>query len=69
MAKERAAASRTPEGYEKYIVILSVEDIETMKNLAYWERLTIKQAFAQAIADYKAKYEKKNGRLKQRPGK
>lgn len=70
MAKKvRAAASRTPEGYEKYIVILSVEDIEAMKNIAYWDRLTIKDAYSQAIADYKAKYERKNGKLKPRPDK
>lgn len=64
---ERAAGKRTKEGEEKYIIIASTEDIEVMKNIAYWDRLTIKQAFASAIADYKAKFEKKNGLLKQRP--
>jgi hypothetical protein len=64
---DRAAAKQTKQGEEKYIIIAAVEDIEAMKNIAYWDRLTIKQAFAQAIADYKAKFEKKNGPLKQRP--
>lgn len=64
---ERAAGKRTKEGEEKYIIIAAVQDIEAMKNIAYWDRLTIKQAFAQAIADYKAKFEKKNGPLRQRP--
>lgn len=64
---KRAAAKRTKEGEEKYIIIASTADIETMKNIAYWDRLTIKEAFAGAIADYKAKYEKKNGVLKSRP--
>lgn len=63
----KAAAQRTKEGEEKYIIIASTGDIEAMKNLAYWNRLTIKEAFANAIADYKAKYVKKNGPLKSRP--
>jgi hypothetical protein len=66
-APERAAGKQTKEGEEKYIIIASTEDIETMKALAYWNRLTIKETYAEAIADYKAKYEKKNGQLKQRP--
>lgn len=64
---DRAAGKRTKEGEEKYIIIAAVDDIEAMKNIAYWDRLTIKEAFAQAIADFKAKYEKKNGALKSRP--
>lgn len=64
---DRAAGKQTKEGEEKYIIIASTADIETMKNIAYWDRLTIKETFAGAIADYKAKYEKKNGPLKQRP--
>lgn len=63
----KAAAQRTKEGEEKYIFIAKAEDIEAMKNIAYWERLTIKEAFAAAIADYRVKYEKKNGPLKSRP--
>lgn len=63
----KAAAQRTREGEEKYIIIATTDDIEAMKNIAYWERLTIKEAYAAAIADYKAKYVKKNGPLKSRP--
>lgn len=63
----KSAAMRTKEGEEKYLFIAQTEDIEAMKNIAYWDRITIKDAFAQAIADYKAKYEKKNGVLKKRP--
>lgn len=63
----KASAKNTKEGEEKYIIIASTADIETMKNIAYWDRLTIKETFAGAIADYKAKFEKKNGPLKQRP--
>ena len=63
----RAAAKQTKEGEEKYIVILKTASIERMKDLAYWDRLTIKETFEQAIADRIAKYEKKNGPLKSRP--
>lgn len=62
----KAAAKRTKEGEEKYIVILKTDSIEKMKNLAYWDRMTIKEAFEQAIADRVTKYEKKNGPLKKR---
>lgn len=63
----KASAKNTKAGEEKYIVIMKSEDVEAAKNLAYWERLTIKEVFANALADYKAKYEKKNGPLKSRP--
>lgn len=62
----KASAQRTKEGEEKYIIIAKTEDIEAMKNIAYWDRITIKEAFARAIGDYKTKYQKKNGTLKQR---
>lgn len=63
----KASAKNTKQGEEKYIVIMKTEDVEAAKNLAYWERLTIKEVFANALADYKARYEKKNGPLKSRP--
>lgn len=63
----KASAKNTKEGEEKYIVIMKSEDVEAAKSLAYWERLTIKEVFANALADYRAKYEKKNGPLKSRP--
>jgi len=63
----KAAARGTKEGEERYIIILKTESIEKMKDLAYWERLAIKEAFEQAIADRVGKYEKKNGPLKSRP--
>jgi len=62
----KSAALRTKEGEEKYIIIARTRDIEDMKNIAYWERISIKETYAQAIADRKAKFEKKNGPLKRR---
>lgn len=63
----KAAAKNTKEGEEKYIIIARTGDIEAMKNIAYWDRLTIKEVYAQAIADRVAKFERKNGPLKSRP--
>lgn len=63
----KASEKNTKAGEAKYIIIATTEDIETMKNIAYWERLTIKETYANAIADYRAKYEKKNGPLRSRP--
>lgn len=63
----RAAAALTKSGEEKYIIIAKTEDIEAMKDIAYWDRLTIKQVYAQAIADRIARFQRKNGPLKPRP--
>lgn len=63
----KAAAKNTKEGEEKYIIIAKTGDIEAMKNIAYWDRLTIKEVFAQAIADRVTKFERRNGSLKSRP--
>lgn len=63
----KAAAARTKDGEEKYIFIGKSTSIEAMKDIAYWDRLTIKDVYEEAIQDRKAKYEKKNGPLKSRP--
>lgn len=63
----KGAARGTKEGEERYQVILKTADIQTAKDLAYWERLNIKELFAEMIADRKAKYERRNGPLRSRP--
>jgi len=65
----KAAAALTKEGEEKYIIIAKTSSIQAMKDIAYWDRLTIKETFEEAIQDRKAKYEKKNGPLKAAPKK
>lgn len=64
---DRAAAKRTKEGEEKYIIIGKTELISKMKDIAYWDRLAIKEVFEEAMGDRVKKYEKKNGLLKSRP--
>ena len=63
---ERAAEKGTKEGEEKYIIIGKTELIEKMKDIAYWDRLTIKEVFHEAMTDRVRKYEKKNGVVKAR---
>jgi hypothetical protein len=66
-APERSQAIRTKEGEERYIIIAKTDSIDAMKNIAYWDRLTIKEVYEEAIQDRIKKYEKKNGALKGRP--
>jgi len=66
---ERAAAKRTKEGEEKYVITLKTEMIDKMKDVAYWDRLTLKQTYSEAVEDRIKKYEKKSGNLKGRPEK
>ena len=40
-----------------------------MKDIAYWDRVTIKEVFEEAMVDRVKKYEKKNGLLKPIPNK
>ena len=63
----RTAAKQTKEGEEKYIIIAKTDSISMMKDVAYWDRLTIKEVYEEAIQDRIKKYEKKSGKLKKRP--
>jgi hypothetical protein len=40
-----------------------------MKSIAYWDRVLIKDIMNQAMEDYVAKYEKKNGPINPTPNK
>ena len=44
--------------------IVNEEDLEKFKAVAYWERLSLKEAIGTAIKDYIGKYEQKNGAVK-----
>lgn len=65
----KAAAKNTKPGEERYIIIAKVELIQKMKDLAYWDRMNIKEVYEEAINDRIAKYEKKHGPLKPVPKK
>jgi len=63
----KAAEINTKEGEEKYIIIAKSDSVKAMKDVAYWERITIKYTFEEAMQDRISKYEKKNGKLLPRP--
>jgi len=44
--------------------IVNEELLEKLKNIAYWERLLIKEVINSALVEAVAKYEKKNGVVK-----
>lgn len=48
----------------RFTQIIEEEIIKNIKNIAYWERLKIKDVVRQAFIDRIEKYEKKNGKLK-----
>lgn len=44
--------------------IVNEEDLEKFKAVAYWDRLSLKEAIGKAIKSYIEKYEQKNGAVK-----
>ena len=56
---ERSAAKRTLPGEERYLVTLKTDHVSYMKRIAESKGITIKESFAEAIEDYKLKFEKK----------
>lgn len=57
----------TKEGEERVTVILNQKQAATLKAIAYWERCLVKEVFAEALAAYIEKYEKKAGQVKPIP--
>lgn len=57
----------TKPGEERVTVILNQKQAATLKAIAYWERCLVKEVFAEALAAYIEKYEKKAGQVKPIP--
>lgn len=53
------------EGEKRFMMIANEQQIEQLSNIAYWERLTKKEALAEALSDYIEKH--KSEANKQRP--
>jgi len=43
--------------------------LQNLKDIAYWDRLTIKEVLATALEEYFTRYEKKHGEIKPKPKK
>lgn len=66
--ENRPAAERgVVEGETRASFIVRKDQLEDLKNIAYWERLKIKDVVIQAIDDRIEKYKKQNGDVKSRP--
>jgi len=52
------------EGETRATFILEESLLENIKAISYWDRLLIKDVVTQALEEYVAKYEKKNGSIK-----
>ncbi|OLY91781.1 hypothetical protein SAMN05444008_10929 [Cnuella takakiae] len=63
---KKSTQKGTKEGEERATFIIKTELLEKTKNVAYWDRLKIKDVIETALTEYFAKYEKKNGEIKTR---
>lgn len=60
----KSSQEGTKENEIRATFIVNEELLEKLKNIAYWERLLIKEVINSALLEAVAKYEKKNGVVK-----
>jgi hypothetical protein len=60
----KSSQEGTKENEIRATFIVNEELLEKLKNIAYWERLLIKEVVNSALVEAVAKYEKKNGVVK-----
>jgi hypothetical protein len=60
----KSSQEGTKENEIRATFIVNEEILEKLKNIAYWERLLIKDVVNLALVEAIAKYEKKNGAVK-----
>jgi hypothetical protein len=60
----KSSQEGTKENEIRATFIVNEELLEKLKNIAYWERLLIKEVVNSALIEAVAKYEKKNGVVK-----
>lgn len=65
----KSSQEGTREGETRATFIVSEAQLDKVKAVAYWERLSIKDVIGGAITDYLDKYEKKHGKVKALPKK
>jgi len=63
-----AAERGTKPGEMRKTYLVSKEQADLLERLAYWDRISVKKALADALQAYFASYQKKNGPLKPIPG-
>jgi hypothetical protein len=65
----KSSQEGTKENEIRATFIVNEELLEKLKNIAYWERLLIKEVVNSALVEAVAKYEKKNGTINPVPTK
>jgi hypothetical protein len=65
----KSSQEGTKEGETRATFIINETVLEKIKDLAYWERVTIKEVVNTALQEAILKYEKKNGDIKTTPKK
>jgi len=65
----KSSQEGTKEGETRATFIVKEGLLEKLKAIAYWERILIKEVVTSALEEAVAKYEKKNGAVKQIPKK
>lgn len=66
---EKTSEEGTLEGETRATFIVSKEYLEGIKDIAYWERTTIKDVLAEALKEYLEGYRERNGEVEPRPKK
>jgi hypothetical protein len=65
----KSSQEGTKEGETRATFIINEAVLEKIKDLAYWERVTIKEVVNTALEEVILKYVKKNGEIKSTPKK
>lgn len=65
--KRASTKKDTKKGEARATFLVVEETMEIVRNIAYWERLKIKNILNEALLDYIAKHESTKGKIKARP--
>ena len=65
----KSSQEGTKENETRATFIVNEELLEKLKAIAYWDRMLIKEVINEALQEAVAKYEKRNGEIKQTPKK
>ena len=57
----------TAQGETRATILITEASWEKVKDIAYWDRLQIKEVVAAAFDDFLSRYEQQHGKVKPRP--
>lgn len=69
MKKKTTAELGAKKGDARFTFIANKKQIEKIKAIAYWDRLSIKDVLGNALNEYLTEYENNNGKIKPIPKK